>query len=211
MNLFTKRPNLPPRASGTEPSLVHPSAWNEMLDYVAALEQIIRSIHPRSSPDILAKTISGGTSYSLARRGKDVPVAPCPFGRLTTWLDGSTTITGIRGGAVTAGPNVFDVDNLAIDLDTPATFLVWLETAVTANEEDGLLLPGLSASVQTTMETGSSYPSQTIPTIASSGEGTSIVPLGSVTVAASVARFSPSACGDVTINHCPGALSYTRG
>lgn len=76
MNLFTRAPR-PPRASGRDPSLIHPDAWNKLVDYVVQLEAAVRQIIPRSSADILTNTSSGGTTYSLARRPKDVTPPPC--------------------------------------------------------------------------------------------------------------------------------------
>lgn len=77
MNLFTKAPR-PPRASGKDPAMVHPTAWNKLVDYVVSLEGAIRQIMPCPSADIIPKTSSGGTAYSLARRS-GVDVQGCPL------------------------------------------------------------------------------------------------------------------------------------
>jgi len=210
MNLFTRFAR-PPRASGREPALVHPEAWNKLVDYCIQLEDVIRKIQPRSSPDVLVNTGSGGSIISLARRGKSSPSGACPFGRLKTWYVDAVLTTGIAGGPVSAGAYIFDVADYALDLGTPGTFYAWLETAVTANEDAGMLLPGFSSATQTTLEIGGAYPTQDIPTIASAGAGTSIVPLGVVVIAAGAAVFSPAGCGAVTLFHCPGSLTYSRG
>lgn len=80
----------------------------------------------------------------------------------------------------------------------------WLSIGYTANVEDDVLLPGgevTSASVSS----GSSIPSNTIPTV-SSPSGTIRVSLGSW----SGGVFVPSGCGNIQIHHCPGSLTYSR-
>jgi hypothetical protein len=49
--------------------MVHPQAWNKLVDYVTQLEDAMRTFAPKSSPDILARPSPGGTTFALTRRG----------------------------------------------------------------------------------------------------------------------------------------------
>jgi hypothetical protein len=208
-------PVRPPKASGRKPGALHPDSWNKLLDYLYWLESVVQRITPSSSPDILPKSGPGGTSYLLARRGGggSAPKPPCPFGTListTTASEEPVTTYHLLGGAVTAGTGVWDVENYEIDVSEDGFFLLWVDTDVVANTSSGLILPGLASSTQSTIGQGASYPSQVLPTVASEGAGTSIVPLGYVVIEAGKPTLYPSGCGSIIIQHCPGSLTYSR-
>ena len=139
----------------------------------------------------------------------------CPLGELVTWVDDPDTKVGISGGVVYAGPNVFAVDRHEINLNVAFDGYAWLEVGITANLEDGVLLPGLSASTTPVWKTGSSYDDQTIPT-ATDETGTAIIAIGRLVVDVTggtpgVATLSPAGCGHATVTHCPGSLTISRG
>lgn len=209
MNPFTKTKR-PRRASGKEAGKITPQAWNGLVDYCEELEKVIRSIIPKASPDILPKLAPGGVTFSLARRPGSAGGSACPFGRLKKTVSGETVTISLVGGAVTAGATVHTVDDYDLDLGNPGTFVLWIETAFVGNMADGLVLPGIASSASCTIEIGASYPSQSIPNVAGSAAGTSIVPLGALVIASGRATFSPSGCGDVIISHCPGSVNYER-
>lgn len=135
---------------------------------------------------------------------------PCPFGELTAWSDAGTPKIGIKGGAVTVGADIFSVDDREINTASDGTFYAFLDTDVVANFADDVILSGFDSATQTTLEIAGSYPSQTLPTVANSASGRSIVPLGSIVISSGAVTFNPSGCGDVILSHCPGSLTYER-
>ena len=114
----------------------------------------------------------------------------------------------LTGGTVTGGSgNVVVGDiNLGTISSPPAngTFH-WLVCSGTAVVEDDVLLPGFTLST-VTVASGTSIPSNTIPTAAAPA-GVLRISLGSW----SNGVFVPAGCGNIQVSHCPGTLSYSRG
>jgi len=114
----------------------------------------------------------------------------------------------IRGGSVTGGDSVHQVNDKAFSVASDFDHVVWLSISVTANEQDNVLLPGLETSSAPSFETGASYPDQTLPTI-DTPAGTQIIPLGTLVVESGVPTYTHTGpCSPVQLNHCPGTLSY---
>jgi hypothetical protein len=114
----------------------------------------------------------------------------------------------LLGGTVTGGAGVETV--AAITIGTIGTepadgTFYWLVANVTANEEDGVLLPGCELTSVTT-GSGTTVPSNTIPTAASTN-GVLHISLGEWMDG----KFTPAGCGNIQVSHCPGTLSYARG
>ena len=131
---------------------------------------------------------------------------PCPFGRLSGGK--------ITGGLVFAGDKNFTVEDYEVNLETDKTVLLYFSISVTANKDDDgeIFLPNVETASWTPAwdeETGDSYDDNTAPTLPT-GEGTIIIPLGKLTVEDGGATFAPTGCGNITINHCAGTLSYSR-
>lgn len=189
---------------------VSASDHNALVATVAKLIDEVQSVTLHSSADISAKKQPGGTYATLKRRPASSSPADsyCPFGEIITWTASETTLTGIRGGVLYAGDQVWNVPNKALTLSAAGTFLVWLEIGVTANIEDDVLLPGLETSTEPVWHQaaiGDGYPSQTLPT-AASATGTVIVAIGELTILNAVATLFPTGCGTIVLDHCPGSL-----
>ena len=114
----------------------------------------------------------------------------------------------LTGGSVIGGSgNIAVPDNNLGTISSPpadGTFY-WLVCSGTAVVEDSVLLPGFTLST-VTVASGTSIPSNTIPT-AAAPSGVLRISLGSW----SNGKFIPAGCGNIQIFHCPGTLSYARG
>ena len=113
----------------------------------------------------------------------------------------------LLGGTVTGGGGTETIDAITIgNIETPpadGTFY-WLVCNMTANEEDGVLLPGGDLTYVTT-GSGNSVPDNDMPEIGSLSGQLNISLgewMGDV--------FIPAGCGNIQIFHCPGTLSYSR-
>jgi hypothetical protein len=147
----------------------------------------------------------------------------CPFGEIITWTVGETTTTGIRGGFIQAGIKNFNVPNKELNPASTGVTLIYLEIAVTANNDDAgeILLPGIETSTETTpsgfwksvswtAEPVTQYPANTRPLV-TTGVGKIIIPIGKLTIATGAATLEAVGCGNITINHCGGTLTAARG
>lgn len=114
----------------------------------------------------------------------------------------------LLGGTVTGGGGTETIDAITIgNIETPpadGTFY-WLVCNMTANEEDGVLLPGGNLTSATT-GSGSSVPDNNMPEIGSLS-GQLNISLGEWMGGV----FTPAGCGNIQIFHCPATLSYSRG
>ena len=172
--------------------------------------------------DLPTPNFDAGRSYWVSGRTLNALIrgiwrrTPLPGNGVTTQeTERGVFKTGIRGGVVYAGPNVYSIDPFEINLSIARDDLVWLRVAIEANAADGVLLPGIESSTTPTWNTGSSYPPQNVPT-ADDPSGTAIIALGRLVVDTSggtpgTASFTPESCGPATVNHCPGTLSIVRG
>ena len=183
------------------------SDWNLLIDALIART-------PRPGPGTEIVSSSGGFSFRVrTTAGGGSAAAPGePFAEIVTWKEAEIKKTGIRGGTVYAGDKVWNVENKALDLEAAGSFRVWVEVGVTANVEDGVLLPGLQTSTapEWKQESGDgNYPDQDIPE-APSGSGKAIIAIGVLTIANGTATLAPASGGSISINHCPGNLGHTR-
>lgn len=149
------------------------------------------------------------------RRGGSSGPTTCPFGEIITYTEEETEKTGIKGGIVYAGDKVWNMPPYEIELETDAVLLVWITTGVTANTDDDseVILSGIETSDEPAWVSGtigSGYPAQTIPTDPAVATGTSIVAIGTLTVASGAASFARAGCGNLHLIACPGTLSHTR-
>ena len=195
---------LPPKKRPGNPILA--SDWNTLIEALEA-----RTPRPSAGLDLIS--VSGGFAYRVRQMGGGSATIPGePFAEIITWKDGETKKTGIRGGVVYAGDKVWNVDHKALNLEASGTFKAYLEVSVTANVEDGVLLPGIKTSTAPEWKQVSGdgqYPNQTIPT-APAGTGKAIIAIGILTIEDGSATLMPAGGGSISIDHCPGTLSHTR-
>jgi hypothetical protein len=154
----------------------------------------------------------------VIRKGGGSNAAGCPFGTITSNVSASY----IKGGVVYAGINNFNIEDFKLPTSA-GDKVYYFQIPVTVNMDDDseILLPNIKESSWTptwaNRAYSSGYPSNTAPTIPS-GEGTIIVPLGRVVIesipdsdpAAYSYKFTPTNCGNITVNHCAGTLSHIR-
>jgi hypothetical protein len=144
-------------------------------------------------------------------------LATCFFGELV--VEGSDTF--IRGGLVHSGDKHFNVPNYELILGTPIDKLVQLklDVEVWRDDDNEILMPGVKTSSETdastfwdlkTWTTGTDYDDDTPPDVAD-GIGSIVIPIGHLVIADGAATFSLVGCGHVTIGHCGGTLSHSRG
>lgn len=159
------------------------------------------------------------TEIKTSRNGfptDDFVKVVCTFGQIVR-IDGSAQ--GIRGGLITCGDKNFNVPDYEINVGADGEKVIYITIPCEANMDDDseLILPGIKTSSAASLTgadwtVGSSYPANTNPTVASSGIGTFIFPIGSITITSGVAsNFVPTGCGTCTISQCSGTLSHTRG
>lgn len=203
--------NPPPKKRPGQPVLA--ADWNTIIDALAA-----RTPRPGSGVELVA-TPSGFT-FRIRSRGSggggSSGGAECPFGSITKWTEGegeaATTKTGIRGGVVYAGDKVWNVEPQELNLAADGEFLVWLEVGVTANKEDGVLLPGLETSTEPDWMQGAlsaGYPDIEVPA-ADPGTGKAILALGNLKIEDGSPTFAKTGCGNLRVTHCPGTLGHLR-
>ena len=195
---------LPPKKRPGNPILA--SDWNTLIEALEA-----RTPRPSAGLDLIS--MSGGFAYRVRQMGGGNGTIPGePFAEIITWKDGETKKTGIRGGVVYAGDKVWNVDHKPLNLEASGTFKVDLEVGVTANVEDGVLLPGIKTSTAPEwmqVSGDGQYPNQTIPT-APAGTGKAIIAIGILTIEDGAATLMPAGGGSIRIDHCPGTISHTR-
>ena len=118
----------------------------------------------------------------------------------THWKLTGGTVTGGSGNVIVADITLGSISSVPAN----GTYS-WLVCSGNAVAEDGVLLPGFTLSTAT-VASGTSIPSNTMPTAASTS-GVLRISLGSWSNGA----FVPAGCGNIQIFHCPGTLSHVRG
>lgn len=111
----------------------------------------------------------------------------------------------LLGGSVSGGSGnetVADIELAEIGDEPEDGTHVYLTVSFTAYAEDDVLLPGGDVTA-VSQGSGTTLPDNVVPT-STSLEGTLIISLGQW--AAGV--FTPSACGNITVGHCLGALTH---
>lgn len=169
---------------------------NRIMDLLAAAR-------PRSGRNVTVDVTNSGT-FINALGGGTAAEANCPFA--DTYEEAGSIM--LRGGVVTGGEGSIAVADTAIgSVSSPPAdgTQVWLEVGFDGAEVDDVLMPGGDAT-SATIATGSTIPSNNLPTAASTS-GTLFIPLGDWMDE----TFRPSGCGNFQIAHCPGTLSYVRG
>ena len=164
-----------------------------------------------------------GININPQRGGGSTSSGTCFFGEVITYPVGEETKTGIRGGTIACGDKNFNVPNKELNLESDGVTLIYLEIAVTANTDDDgeILLPGIETSTETTpsgfwestswtAEPVTQYPDNVRPLV-TTGVGKIIVPIGKLTIADGAATLDAVGCGNITVNHCGGTLTATRG
>ena len=174
----------------------------------------------------LAESPSGKTLFikpGTGGGGTGSTATTCFFGEVITYPVGEETKTGIRGGTIACGDKNFNVPNKELNLESDGVTLIYLEIDVTANTDDDgeILLPGIETSTETTpsgfwestawtAEPVTQYPNNVRPLV-TTGVGKIIIPIGKLTIADGAATLEAVGCGNITINHCGGTLTATRG
>ena len=160
----------------------------------------------------------GGTVITPPKKSKKSAKPACAFGQIITIPDTDPPEKGIRGGLVHCGDQNWNFDPQSLNLEADGAWLVYLDVDLEVNRDDDgeILMPGVKTGTKptgdwskTTWTEGANYPDNTAP-VASTGNGTIILPLGKLTIADGVATFEPTGCGNFTIGHCAGTLSYSR-
>lgn len=158
----------------------------------------------RGGPGIRVNSLGVETLISATRRGVRAVAQDSsgPFCMLFT-DDGNRMLLGgiVSGG--TGNITVPDINMGAVDTPPADGTYYWLNISFTATKEDDVLLPG-GVVTAASVASGTSLPSNTIPTAAS--------PAASLKVSLGVwsqGKFVPSGCGNFQIGHCPGGITYT--
>ncbi len=209
------------QASGSEPGLVSPQAWNALLDYVADLERRLKRFQPKNSPSIGFNVGPDGFTARVKRPTRGITKKTiCPFGEIITVKDDPIFTKAIRGGIAYAGDKNFNVPYRGIDLSTNGEWLIWLRIEVEVNRDDDeeIILPGIATSSETSPSSfwedgawseGTQYPDNENPAVAD-GLGEIVIPIGKLTVEGGIARLEAVACGNIRVDQCAGILSHTR-
>ena len=143
----------------------------------------------------------------------------CHFGEIITVPDSDPEEKAIRGGIIHCGDQNWNIDYQGLNLAAAGAWLVSLSVDCEVNRDDDgeLLLPGVKTGTKPTGDwtktawtTGTDYPDNTEP-VASTGNGTVILPIGKLTIADGAATLEAAGCGNFTITHCAGTIGYTRG
>lgn len=124
----------------------------------------------------------------------------------TVTVDPTTTLY-LLGGVVSGGTGniaVADITLATVGSEPADGTYVWLEVDFTAYTEDGVLLPGGDVTA-VVADSGTTIPDNVIPT-AVDPDGMVVVTLGLW----SQGIFTPSACGNIQINHCLGSLTHNH-
>ena len=143
-------------------------------------------------------------SVQVPRRGGGGGVATGPFCKVfpddTEWK--------LLGGTITGGDLTETIADILIGTvgsePVDGTFY-WLKCSYTGEVEDLVLLPGGDLTAVAAVGNGLVVPNNQIPTAATPAGFVYLV-LGQWNGSV----FTPSGCGDVTLTHCPGSLSYSR-
>jgi len=119
------------------------------------------------------------------------------------FMDGSTK--KLRGGIVTGGETNEVIGDITLaNTATDNTFL-WIHVTFEANMADDVLLPGVENITAAATGSGTTVPDNVIPTIAD--------PTGEIYILLGHYfnnLFTPDACGNFVIGHCPGAITASR-
>lgn len=144
--------------------------------------------------------------------------ASCAFGSIIDIPDSNPKAKGISGGPIHCGDQNWEMSPQELNLSVSGVWLVYIEVECTANTDDDgeIFLPGINTGTRPTGDWGqdawtdpTDYPANTSPTLPS-GDGTIILPIGKLTIAAGKAKLEATGCGGFTIGHCAGTLSYSR-
>lgn len=217
------------RASGNEAGLIHPAAWNAMLDEIDALRKDLRRCQPRNSPTVKFKTTPDGfTAWaaSTPSGGTGAAATICPFGEIIAIDDETEFSKGIRGGMIVCGDKNFNVPYLGLNTDpehnTSKLVQIILSGVACATDDDAeIFLPGVTTTTGTPEWDTSisydpeatppaSYTDTTNPASPASPTGTIVIPIGILTIVSGVPRLAPVSCGNIAISQCAGILSHTR-
>jgi len=185
-----------------------------------ALGEYLQQGTVRGGPGVRVRQV-GNKTIITAKRGRPGTGGDstnCPFGEIISIPDSDPPAQGIRGGLVHCGDQNWNFDPQELNLEADGVWLVYLSVSLEVNRDDDgeILMPGVKTGTKPTGDwsktawtSGTDYPDNTEP-VASTGNGTIILPIGKLTIADGSATFEPTACGNFTIGHCAGTLSYSR-
>jgi hypothetical protein len=102
MATFSRLPRLP-RSNAADAGPLNPRTWNDLVDYVEALEKRVNTFTPQSSSDIAVKYTSNGFTSHLKRRGGAGGTGiKLPF-HASRIEDGEDSTISVLGGAYQEG------------------------------------------------------------------------------------------------------------
>lgn len=159
------------------------------------------------------KTIFDNDDFSVAeRQGKQMvrlraSTSDCPFGSVFK----EEEVSKLKGGFVFGGSTNLDIEAIPLNMSSGTGDWLYLSVVFIANSADDILIPGVESIVSHSVGHGS-LPDNVLPTTLDP-EGTIHIPLGSYTSSEPPGgdpTFKASGCGNITIQHCPGVISFTR-
>lgn len=136
------------------------------------------------------------------------PSVVCHFGSIVK-VEGNPAI---RGGTLIAGGKVWNVSPNEINLSSDGEWVVWLSVGVEAMIEDDVLMPGLLTSDEPEWNLApvdDGYPDMDLLAV-NDPNGTAIIPLGILKVSEGNPKFTPTACGNITLDHCFRTITIQR-
>lgn len=188
---------LPPKVKKGDP--VYADDYNSLID-------ALQSVAMMPGVGYLVRRTMHGTALEIrpAKKATDEKKTG-PFCKVYT--DGDPATWYLLGGTVTGGSGnetVAPISMGAVGSEPADGTHFWLQVTIAANYSDGLLMPGGDVTAVTT-GSGATVPGNTIPTY-DSPTGTLYISLGEW----SEGEFSPAACGNIEVGHCPGSLTSGR-
>jgi len=199
-----------------------PKEGDSVKKLFAEIHAYLRSIRVVGINGIAGQESPNGTSFVIPIRdgnGSSGTTDPCPFGRVVSVPDSDPPEKAIKGGIIYCGDQNWNMDDQPFVLSADIDWLVYIEIEAEVNMDDDseILLPNVKTGTRPTGDwghvawtEGADYPDNTNPSIPG-GTGTINVPIGRLTVTDGNASFAPAGCGNITINHCAGTLSHSRG
>lgn len=174
-----------------------------------ALRQAAKNQLIPDEEDFITQTRNGKKFVRLRAKYIDpnMDAPPCPFGKVVR----QEGVLKLVGGVVFVGETNLTLASIPLSTTANTGHWLYLSIVFTANHADNTLLPGVESIVSHTIAHGA-VPTNVLPTV-DQPDGTIRIPLGFYTESTVSGRppiFTPSGCGDVTIEHCPGTIGFSR-
>ena len=185
-----------------------PQRLEAVLPWACEMYRYVLAIRPIPGRGLLGAEKTDGIELAAetypAKPGGAV-ATPCPLGTVT--LSGSDYI--LTGGYVSGGySSIYIPDTNLGNAAAVSGKHVWVEAEFTATVADDVLAPGGTLDAAT-VSSGASVPDGSAPAW-DSPAGTIHIPLGVFSSSAEPV-WTPAGCGAITVSHCAGVLTATRG